>query len=480
MENITKKIQLGIFWNSFEKICVRGISFALSIILARLLSPHDYGVIGILTVFSTLSNVFVDSGFTVALVQKQDRTELDCSTMLIFNVAVSCFLYLILFLASPLISQFYKTPELISLQRVFFIVIIFDSLKSIQFAQLQIKMDFKRLSLINTISIIISAIIAVFAAYNGFGVWTLVIQILSSAFVSASLSWIMGKWIPKTGFSFESFKRLFGFGSKILASNLLSTTIDRINNLVIGKTYSSESLGFYTRAQHFPELISGTIFSVFSSVSFPVMSAIQYEREKLIKNFGRLIKMSVCVIFPAMIGISVLSRQIILVLFGEKWLPCAELLFWLALSDVFSSISALNLSFLNAIGRPDLFLKITVIKIPITITTMIVTFPISLKAVVVGKTVTAFLYFYINTFMVGRLYNFGAFKQLAHCRKLIASAITMGIVVAFSTSFFENNLICLISGIVIGVAVYVLLLFLLKEESLGFVIHRIFKREKIL
>lgn len=478
MENIKQKTKYGIFWNGLERIAIQGSSFVLSLILSRLLTPQDYGTIGMLAIFLTLSNVFVDSGFSRALIQKQDRTEFDYSTVLIFNITVSCILYVILFFGSPLISRFYKIPELVSLQRVFFIIIVLNSFKVVQSAQFQIKLDFKNIALINTISVIVSGVIAVFIAYKGFGVWTLVIQQLLYAFISTVLFWITGKWIPKTGFSKESFKKLFGFGSKLLVSALLSTTLNNIHNLVIGKKYNPESLGLYTRAKHFPELVSSTCRSVLNNTTFPMMSELQSEQDVLIKIFSRLIKMSALVIFPAMVGMSVLSKQIILVLLGEKWLFAADLLFWLALAEVFFPLDALNLNLLNAIGRSDLFLKVDMSKIPIVILMMVITFPISLKAVVVGKTVAAFIYFYINAFMIGRLYNFGAFKQLAHCWKIIVATIVMGMTVAFGTCFFKNNLLSLVSGIIIGIAVYILMLVLLKEGELSFMINKIFKRRK--
>ena len=470
-QDIKQKTKIGMFWNAFEKVAVQGISFVLNIILARLLTPHDYGTIGMLTIFLTVSNVFVDSGFSRALIQKQDRTELDFSTTLIFNVVVSCVLYIILFFASPAIAIFYKTPELLSLQRVFFLVIILNSLTVVQNAQLQIKVDFKSIALINAITTIVSGGIAVFAAYKGLGAWALVIQTLTKAGVSAFCFWIIGHWIPKTGFSKESFKKLFGFGSKLLASGLLSTTITNINNLVIGKIYNPESLGFYTRAQQFPELTSGTLNSVLNTATFPMMAALQNEREELIGTFKRLIKITALFVFPAMIGIAVLSRPIILVLLGEKWLPASALLFWLALSYLFIPLSSLNLNLLNAIGRSDLFLKIDISKIPIIFATMAITFPISLKAVVIGKAITAIFYFYMNAFMIGRLYGFGAFKQLYCCWKMIFSSIIMFFFVFFLVQFISNQFVCIIVGIVSGVFIYVLFLKLLKEEEMNNILH---------
>ncbi len=454
------------FWNAFEKIAVQGISFVLNIILARLLTPHDYGTIGMILIFLTFSNVFVESGFSRALIQRQDRTEKDFSTVLIFNILISVLLYAILFFASPAIANFYETPELVSLQRVFFIVIILNSLTVVQNAKLQIKVDFKSIALIHGAAITLSGVIAIYAAYKGAGAWALVIQALIKSAVSVICFWIVGKWIPKTGFSKESFKNLFGFGSKLLATGLLSTTITNINNLIIGKIYNPASLGFYTRAQQFPEITAGTLGAVLNNATFPLMATMQNQNDELISTFKRLIKLSGLISFPAMIGLAVLSDDIIMVLLGEKWMPAANLLFWLSLSYIFIPFSVLNLNLLNAVGRSDLFMKIDFSKVPIIIATMAITFPISLHAVVIGKAVTAGIYFYMNTLMVKRLYGFGAFKQMSCVWKSIVATIVMAVVVIAVCFFIKNSLISLLVGITTGVIVYGVMLILLKEEEI--------------
>lgn len=466
------------FWNAFEKIAVQGISFVLNIILARLLTPHDYGTIGMLIIFLTFSNVFVDSGFSRALIQRQNRTEEDFSTSLIFNVVVSCLLYLILFVASPAIANFYDTPELVSLQRVFFLVIILNSLTVVQSAKLQINVDFKSIALINAAATILSGGIAIYAAYRGAGAWALVIQALIKAAVSAVCFWAVGRWIPKTGFSKESFKRLFGFGSKLLATGLMSTTITNINNLIIGKIYNPASLGFYTRAQQFPELTVGTLGSVLNNATFPLMATLQDKSDELMSAFRRLIRLSALVSFPAMVGLAVLSDDIIMVILGEKWMPAANLLFWLSLSYVFVPFSALNLNLLNAVGRSDLFMKIDFSKIPIIAITMAITFPISLKAVVIGKAVTAGIYFYMNTLMVKRLYRFGAIRQLLCVWKSIVATIVMAVVVWIVCSFIANNLISLLVGVATGIIVYAVMLVLLKEEEHRFLVDKFLSKVK--
>lgn len=464
-KDIKQKTKIGMAWNAFEKIAIQGVSFIISIILARLLSPHDYGTIGMLTIFLTFSNVFIESGFPRALVQKQDRTELDFSTTLIFNILVSCVLYIILFFASPAIAVFYKTPELIALQRVFFIVIILNSLTIVQSAKLQINVDFKTIAIINGISTITSGLIAILAAYKGLGPWALVIQTLSRASISVILYWIFGHWIPKTGFSKESFKKLFGFGSKLLATGLLSTTVTNINSLVVGKIYTPTNLGYYTRAQQFPELLSGTLGSVLNNATFPLMASLQNDRENLVYVFKKLVKTAAMVVFPAMVGLSVLSKPIIIVLLGEQWLPATELLFWLSLSYIFTPLSIINMNILNAIGRSDLFMKVDFSKIPFIAVTMLITFPISLKAVVVGNFVSAFIYFYINAFMPGRLFKYGAFKQLADMWKYIVASIIMGFVVVYVITFVKSSVLQLVFGILIGVVVYVGCLLILRDSE---------------
>lgn len=463
MSDLKQKTKIGILWNIIEKVAVQGIGFILNIILARLLTPHDYGTVGMLTIFLTFSNVFIDSGFSRALIQKQDRTENDYSTVLIFNIIISIIIYIILFFASPAIAQFYKTPELLQLQRVFFLVIILNSLTVVQNAQLQINVDFKHIAIINSFSVIISGIIAIIAAYNGLGPFALVFQTLSKALISAIMFWVIGKWVPKTGFSKKSFKNLFGFGSKLLVSGLLSTTITNVYNLVIGKVYNPASLGYYTRAQQFPEITSGTIASVLNKTTFPLMSSLQNNKDELANILKKLIKMTSMIVFPAMIGLACLSEPIILVLLGEKWLPASNLLFWVSLSYIFTPLSILNMNVLNAIGRSDLFLKIDLIKIPFIILTMIITFPISLKAIVIGKAITAFLWFYINGFLIGRFYNFGVFKQLFCSWKYIVSALIMGIIVTLINKLVVSNVFSLILGLFGGVFSYILLLIIFKD-----------------
>lgn len=470
--DVRYKTKIGIFWNFIENFFLQIVSFVLNIVLARLLSPEDYGVVGLLTIFITISQVFVDSGFSRALIQKQNKEEIDFSTTFIFNICTSVILYIILYFASPFIAKFYETPELLNLQRVLFLVIIFNSLFVVQNAKLQIKIDFKSIAIVNCISTILSGGCAIFFAYRGFGPWALVVQTLSKSIFSSLLYWIIGKWVPKTFFSFTSFKQLFSFGSKLLFSGLLSTSIGSLYRLIIGKIYSTEKLGFYTRAVQFPDIVSGTITSVLNTVTFPLMSSLQDSSEDLISTFRRIIKITSMFVFPAMVGLSMLSEPIILVLLGEKWAFAAELLFWLCFAEIFSTHNGLNMNLLNAIGRSDLFLKVDLIKYPFMFLTMAITFPISLKAVVIGRAIVAFVYFYINTYMIGKLYKYGALKQLLDSWKYIISTIIMAIIVKIVDFLIVSNIFSLLVGIIVGVITYILSLYILKDTEFNILITK--------
>lgn len=478
MGDLKQKTKVGMVWNAIEKVAIQGISFVIGIVLARLLTPHDYGVVGMLTIFTAFSDVFIDSGFTRALIQKEEKQECDYTTTLIFNVGVSLFLYILLFFAAPAIANFYKTPELLKLERVFFLTLVINSLAIVQSAKFQINVDFKTIAIINSIATIVSGGVAIFAAYKGLGPWALVIQAIIKASVVTISYWILGKWIPKTRFSVQSFKSLFGFGSKLLISGLLSTTQNSITNLVIGKIYNPASLGVYTRAQQFPTLVSGTLTGVLNTATFPLLSSMQKERDELVNILKKLIRFSAMFIIPAMVGLSVLSDSIVLVLLGEKWKEVSVLLFWLALPYIFVPYSVLNMNVLNAIGRSDLFLKIDMIKIPLDIALMIITFPISLKAIVIGKAICSVLYYIINTFLTGKLFHFGPVKQLLVSWKYFLSALVMAAVVLLLKNVISSELLKLCVGVFAGAVSYAVMLFILRDSEYLALLRKIFKKVK--
>lgn len=466
-DNLIKKTKIGMIWNAFEKGGIQVISFIFNIILARLLTPSDYGTVGLLTIFLTFSNVFIDSGFPRALIQKLDRTEEDFSTTFIFNIVVSCIIYCILFLCSPAIANFYERPELVSLQRILFLVIILQSLTLVQNTKLQINVDFKRVCIITLLSVTISGILGIVFAYKGYGVWALVIQNVSRNLVMLVLYWLFCRWVPKTGFSWKSFKSLFGYGSKLLLSGFIVTTVNNIKNLVIGKVYSPEELGFYSRGQQFPELVSGTLTSVLNTATFPLLSSLQKQKDDLVFIFRRIISITSLLAFPCMAGMALLSKNIVIVLLGEKWLPCAFFLTCISLEYVFRPLNVLNMNILNAIGRSDLFLKIDLIKIPLDVILMACTLPLGVKVFALAGAIYAFIPFCINACLIGKLYGFGPLKQLLCVWKGIVSTLVMSISLYVLNKVLNlSEVLKLFILVLLGIIIYYFSLKILKEKEL--------------
>lgn len=464
-ENLKQKTKIGMLWNFLEKISLQGVSFIINIILARLLTPHDYGVVGMFSVFLLYANVFIESGFVRGLIQKKDITDLDYSTTFYFNLVISIVIYIILYFLSPTIARFYDIPEYITLQRVLFLILVINSLTLVQGARLQRSLNFKTIAIINFLSTLVSGILGIVFAYKGFGVWALIIQTLTKSVISAILFWIFGKWKPLLKVSLTSFKTLFSYSSKLLIASIVGNTVDNLCSLFVGKLFKPVNMGYYTRARQFPELISGTISSILNSVTFPLLSSIQEDKEDLINIFKRLIKVSSLVSTPTMIGFAILSKPIIIVILGDQWLPVAELMFWISISYIVRPINVLDMNILNAIGRSDIFLKVYLAKIPVQIITMLITFPIGLRAIVIGEACSSIIYFIMSAFMIGKLFNFGPIKQFFAFWNYLFAGCIMGICVFLITQLIDSYLLQLIIGVPVGVVTYMLLLEILKDDE---------------
>ena len=445
-DSLKGKVIKGIAWSAIDKIAVRGMSFLIGIIIARILMPSDYGVIGMVAVFITLSTLFVDSGFSQALVQKQDRTQTDMSTAFFFNLFVALCCYAILFAAAPLIAGFYDMPILASVLRVLGLNVICMSLGTVQRANLLIKIDFRTMAIVDILSVAISGTIGIFFAYRGFGVWALVIQNLIAQVATSTCLWIFGRWRPSLEFSRASVSRLWTFGSKLLAAGTVSTCTREVYSIVIGKFYRSAELGYYHRAVQTTDVISGTINEIINASSFPILSSIQDERERLISVYSRLLSMTAFVVFPVMTLLAVVASPLVSVLLTDKWLPAVPLIQWLCFARMFTPVSSLNMNILNAVGRSDLFLKLDLSKLPLTILTMIITLPISVKAVVIGNFVSTFICYFINAYLPGRLFNFGVVSQFRIFWKIILATAIMAGVSMLCMHLTESPLLKLFCG----------------------------------
>lgn len=472
---LKSKAAKGMAWSAFGTFSSQGISFVIGIILARILMPSDYGLIGMLAIFFAVSQMIVESGFSNALIQKIDRTEIDYSTIFYFNLAVSIIIYLILYFAAPLIAQFYDTPELTSLTRILSLNILIGALAIVQQARLKIVLDFKTPALITMLSVGISGTLGVFMAYFGFGVWALVIQNLSSTVVRTLLLFIFNKWFPKLIFSVKALKQLFGFSSKLLIAGLVSTIVNNLYSILIGKFFSPKDVGFYTRARQFPELLSGTITSILQGVTYPILTSLQNERERMVSVYGRLMRMTVFFVMPLLTLFALLAEPFIRLLLTEKWLPVVPLIQWLCFARMITPISVLNMNILNAIGRSDLFLKVDLSKLPMALVTMAITIPFGINVVVIGNFFTTFVSFFINAYYPGKLFGFGALRQIKEMMTVFIATLIMTIVVIGITMFMPGDFLKLLSGAVLGISTYLLSAYYMKIEELKEVQKMLFK-----
>jgi len=410
--SIRQKTANGLFWSFTDNLIKQCAQFVVGIILARLLSPHEFGLVGMLSFFIVISQTFIDSGFSGALIRKVDCTPIDYSTVFFFNLGISVVLYLILFLCSGLISNFFKEPQLEKLLQVLGLGLIINAMSTIQQTILTKRIDFKLQAKISFIASFLSGGIGIAMAYYGCGVWSLVGRTLSGFLITSILLWVWNNWKPILAFSKDSFKELFGFGSKMLASRLIDSIYQNIYYLIIGKFFSVEELGFYTRADQFKALPSQEISSVIQSVTYPVMASLQGDSVQFKNAFKKLVKSSMFITFLLMLGMAAVAKPMVLSLLGVRWIKVVDYLQLLCFVAVFYPIHVLNLNVLSIKGRSDLYLKLEVIKKILAIPTIVIGVLISIKAMILGMLITSFVAFFINSFWSGRLIGYNSLQQL--------------------------------------------------------------------
>ncbi|NLW32497.1 MAG: lipopolysaccharide biosynthesis protein [Fibrobacter sp.] len=456
----------GFAWNTVEKIGVYAIRFIIGIILARILMPSDYGVIGMLAIFFAISELFVRSGFSEALIQRKDRTEVDYSTVFYFNLIVAVLFYIILFFSAPLIAKFYNVKELTLLTRVLSLNIIINALALVQQTKLTIRMDFKSQALISLFSVIISGPIGIFAALKGFGVWALVLQNIAGSLIRTFLLFYFNSWVPSLVFSLSSFKSLFGFSSKLLGAGLIATTFNNIYSMLIGKIFSAQELGYYTKARQFPELISNTLVNILQGVTFPILASLQDKKEHMISVYSRVMRGTVFLIIPGMTIFALIAGPFIRIFLTDKWAPVIPLLQWLCFSRMITPVSSLNMNILNAIGRSDLFLKVDIIKIPLAIATLIITVPLGLKAIVIGNFINTLVNFFINTYYPAKLFGFGPLRQIKEMKSVLLSTAIMSVMILAVMPILPSDILKFSICIPLSVGIFLILAYVFKINEL--------------
>lgn len=467
---LKQKTVKGLAWNSIQNLANHGIQFFLMLFMARLLGPKEYGIIGLTSVFLAISATFINSGFVSALVRKKDTTKDDYDTVFIFNMVISLFFFVLILIIAPYAADFYNEPILCPVLRVLALLLIINGLCAVQSTILTKDIDFKKKAKISVTQNIVSGIIGIIFAYLGYGVWALVIQALTSAAIQTTMLWTKTRWYPSFNFSLSSFKELFGYGSKMLASGLINVTYNQIYPIVIGKYFSPTTLGHYSRARHWSGLFSSNLTGILSGVAFPALAKIQDEEERLQSVYRRMIKTSCFVIFPSMFGMSAVAKPLVYVVIGEKWMFCAELLQIICFSAMWLPIHSLNLNLLQVKGRSDLFLKLEIIKKIFGVAILCVSIPLGIIAMCYFEILSSIIALIINTYYTGKLINVGFLKQMQDITPtLILSTVMFGAVFA-SIHYIDNYYTQLVVGIIIGAAIYLGGTYLLKFPELKEVI----------
>ena len=466
-ENIKSKAVKGVAWSFVGNTANRIIQFVISLILARLLTPADYGLIGMIGVFMGLANTFIDSGFSSALIQYKDRSNVDYCTVFYVNFGMSLLMYGLLAVSAPWIADFYNEPRLVAIIRVYCLTLVIGSLAAINGIILTIDLNFKKSTIISTISALLSAGVGLAFAFTGFGVWALVFQQLAASLIRCVLLLYMSRWFPSLIFSVKSFKRLFSFGSKLLASGLLHTVYSNLYPLIIGKKFSASDLGYVSRAQGFNDIIASNLTTVLTSAAFPILSKIQDNDERLLRAYSGYIKMSAFTVFPLVMFLCGVAKPLILFLLTEKWAPSIPLMQILSFSYLWLGIVQINLNLLYVKGRSDLVFRLEIIKKSIAIGILIITTLIgNLTIMCLGMTVYSFIALYLNTIYTKRLLNYGFMTQIKQIWPyLFYSLIVMGEGLFFSW-LIDNSLLSLIISTVVCVATYTILCYVTKQYAL--------------
>lgn len=454
-DSLKGKTAKGVLWSSVERFSTQGVQFVIMIVMARLLTPKDYGLIGMLAIFLAVSQSLIDSGFSQALIRKQYRTETDNSTVFYFNLVVGAVLYLLLFLSAPLVADFYETPELTAVMRVACIGVVINSFAVVQRALLTVNIDFKTQAKASFSAAFFSGCVGICMAYSGLGVWALVIQQLLNLSINTGLLWLFSSWRPKRLYSWQSFRELFAFGSKLLVSGLLSTLYGNIYTIVIGKLFSASNLGHYTRAQHFAEFPSSNLTGILQRVTYPVLCSIQEDDKRLEKVYRKFLKLSAFVVFPLMLGLSAVAHSFIQVTIGEQWKFCSVLLQIICFSMMWYPIHAINLNLLQVKGRSDLFLRLEIIKKIMGISVLCVTASFGLVWMCYGQIFNSITALIINTYYTGKLIHIGFLKQMRDLLPTLLLSFSMFVLVMFVNSFIDVALWKLVVGIFIGTSYYI-------------------------
>ena len=432
-QSLKDKTVKGVGWSAIDNITQHLVTFVVGIVLARLLSPEDYGLLGIIAIFTAVCQTLINGGFSIALIRKKDATNDDYNTVFIVNLIMSLLLYGVIFICAPLIAEFFKREELIALTRVSSLGMIIGAFAIVQQTRLTKRIDFKTQTKISLTAAIISGVIGISMAIMGFGVWSLVAQQLSSRVIRTTLLWVVNKWIPQLRFSSESFHDLFGFGWKLMLSGLLDTVWKELYQVVVAKFYNPATLGQYTRAKHYSTLFSSNLTSILQRVTYPVLTSIQDDKERMVKAYRKMIKTTMFITSISMFFLGAISEPLIYCLIGPKWHEAAVYLPLICISGSTYPLHAINLNMLQVQGRSDLFLLLEIIKKMVSLGPLFIGAFVGIIPMLYTIILTSIIAYFLNSYYSGKLLGYSSWMQI----KDIAPSYGIAIVVALSVFFMK-------------------------------------------
>ena len=464
-QSLKDKTIKGTAWSAIDNVTQMGVSFLVSIVLARLLSPDDYGLIGIINIFTVVCTAIINGGFSTALIRKKDITDDDYSTSFIVNLGLSLVLYALIFIASPLIAEFFEREELVSLTRVSSFTMIIGALAIVQQTRLTKRIDFKTQTKITLAASVVSGVIGITMAFLDFGVWALVAQMLSAQLLRTVLLWIYNHWIPSLRFNKQSFDNLFGFGWKMMVSAVLDSLWTQLYQVVVGKFYNAATLGQYTRAKHFSQMFSSNLTTVIQRVTYPVLSDIQDDKERMVNAYRKIIKTTMFITFTLMFALGAVSEPLLYCLIGEKWHEAATYLPLICFVGAFYPLHAINLNMLQVQGRSDLFLGLEIIKKIIGLAPLFIGAFIGIFPMLYASIITSAISYFLNSYFPGKLLGYTSWMQLKDISMSFVVTISMAAIVFFLKYLPLSSWIILPIQITVGLLVFFILCKLTKLEE---------------
>ena len=471
MEEIYSKgnVIKSFFWKLLERFSVQGLSLCITLVLARILSPSDYGTVAIITVFVNLANVIIDGGLNTALIQKKDTDSLDYSTIFFSSILLSIVLYALLYVTSPWIAEFYDIPELVDMIRILGVILVFEAVNSIQRAYVSKMMLFRKLFYSSFFALLVSGSLGIYMALNDYGVWALISQQMTCVLVTIIIMWFTIKWRPILAFSFESFKKLFDYGWKIFGLNFITTLYLNIRSLIIGKFYSPADLAFFERGHTLSSMVVQNINTSLQTILFPVLSNSQNDKVRIKSLVRRSTGMTCLLIFPALIGLISIAKPLVLLILTEKWLPAVAYIQIYSIAYMLFPVQVANMEAIKAMGYSGISLKLEIIKKVIETTILIISVFMGVIAIAWGVVFFNFVCLFINLYPSKKYLDYGVFEQVKDIIPTFLCAIMMGFSIYWIQYLPIHLLLILMLQMIMGVLVFGLFCYLSKNESFLYV-----------